>query len=124
VTPIARTPDPVNYHDVSGPNRGGHTAGFSGSVQAGWIDQTSGPSASQLDRFVHGGSLTSTGYVPLAGVPLLAGVGPAGGETWGKEGGTRASDFSTTVGIGFGAGHQVGVMQGYEFRAPFNLPGW
>jgi hypothetical protein len=77
-----------NGHLYYGPEGGAGIAGFSGSIQAGWIDQGSAPSACQIDQFVHGGSLTGNAYVPVIGIPGLAGIGPAGGETWGNEGGT------------------------------------
>ena len=113
-----------NGHLYYGPEGDAGIGGFSGSIQADWVDQGSTPSACQIDQFVHGWSLTGNVYVPVIGVPGLAGVGPAGGETWGNEGGTSANDFGTNVGIGFGAGRQVGANQSYSFRAPFDLPGW
>jgi RHS repeat-associated protein len=113
-----------NGHIYYGPEGGAGIAGVSGTFEAGWIDQASTPTPCQLDQFVQGWGLTVNGYVPVVGVPGVAGIGPAGGETWGNEGGTSASDFGTNVGIGFGGGHNLGVMQGYNFRAPFNLPEW
>ena len=100
-----------NGHLYYGPEADAGIAGFSGSIQAGWIDQGSTPSACQIDQFVHGWSLTGNGYVPEAGVPGLAGIGPAVGETWGNEGGTSVNDFGTNVGIGFGAGRQLGSIR-------------
>lgn len=99
--------------------------GLSASLEAGWIDQVSTPSACQLSGFVGGNGLSTNGYVPLFGIPGVGGIGPAGGYTWGQEGGTKLRDFATNVGIGLGAGHQVTVMQGYNWRLPFlNGPRW
>ena len=113
-----------NGHVYYGPEGGAGVEGVSGSLEAGWIDQGSTPSACQLDQFVHGASLTANGYVPAFGGAALGGIGPAGGETWGNEGGTKANDFGVNVGVGFGMGHQIGIIQGYNFRARFDLPGW
>ena len=107
-----------------GPEGGVGIVGASESLEAGWINQYSTPTACQLNQFVGGWGLTANAFVPILGVPGIAGLGLAGGETWGNEGGNHANDFGTNIGVGIGATHYVGGMQGYNFRAPFNLPGW
>jgi RHS repeat-associated protein len=90
---------------------GDSAPGFSAAARAGWIDGVDRPSCKQVDDFVNGPSLSYSGYAPALGVPLVTGVGPSVGQTWGNEGGTHLSDWGTEVGVGIGAGHQVGFSQ-------------
>jgi RHS repeat-associated protein len=110
-------------HIYYGPEGGVGVPGFSGAIRAGWINQTKAPTCQQLDSYVHGWGATGSAYVPF--VAGIAGLSIA--ETWGNQshpGNLHPNDFSTEVGVGVGAGKNVSVTETYDFRAPFNLPGW
>jgi hypothetical protein len=102
-----------------GPEVHAGVAGASGSIQAGWSKQCPDPSSDQLDSFADGFGTTGGGPAPALGA-----VGPAGGEAWGNEGGTNASDFSTSIGVGASLGHSLSINQGYNWRTGIETPRW
>lgn len=80
-------------------------------LRGGWINQSNEPCTQQLDDFVSAKSLTGSGFVPL-----LGGVGPAAGVTWGREFDVAPNATATEIGIGAGLGRYYGVTQSYNFR--------
>jgi hypothetical protein len=113
-----------NGHVYWGPQGEVGVKGLSSLLQGGWIDQYTVPSSCQIDQFVGGWGLSGSAFVPAYPEPFEGGIGPVVGATWGKEGTLQANAFSTNIGVGVGAGRTVSVAQGYNFRAPFSLPGW
>lgn len=63
-----------------------------------------------VDSFLQGFSTSVSGYWPLAPLPGVGGVGPAGGVTW------NGSGTGVEGGIGVGAGHDLSVSTGYNWR--------
>src|ERR1700686_916796 len=106
------------------PQGGASVPGAMAALRGGWIDQRKQPSCAYTDSFISGPSLTGSGFVPVVGVPVVAGIGPSVAETWGNEGKLGWKNFSTEVGVGAGAGRQVAGMQSYSFKVPVHGPGW
>jgi hypothetical protein len=111
----------TRYGDVYvGPVLGGGIPGIAGIVSAGWIDQFSVPGRDQLSNFVHGNSITLSGYVPWPwGV-----AGPAAAEVYGNVGSWGLSAFGTQVGIGGGVGKYAGLEWSYSFNVDHHGPTW
>jgi RHS repeat-associated protein len=97
---------------------------LSASLNAGWIDQSRPPSASEVNQFV--GRESVSGNVYPGG--LFDGAGPDIGETWGDPGGRRAfansHNWATELGIGFGAEPSIGGSYSYSYQTSLNLGGW
>jgi hypothetical protein len=94
-----------------GPGAGGGLAGFSPSIRGGWLNQTSPPCSSKVDRFSSGWSATAGGTIPLVGP-----FGPSFGETEGFPG--SATEF------GIGSGASAGAAGNHSLKLPWQLPGW
>jgi len=94
-----------------GPEFGVGVPGISGTLEGGWIDQTTEPTPAQIDSFVSGWSVGLGGYVPV-----LGGVfGPAGAEVWGQPGNFDSSSFGTQVGVGAGVGVNASLLGSYSW---------
>jgi RHS repeat-associated protein len=76
--------------------------GASVALRPGYIDQTGNrASASQINSFVGGPSISTNGFVPVYPEPLV-GIGPDVQETWGKPGHWGSHNFATEGGVGIG----------------------
>jgi RHS repeat-associated protein len=87
----------------------------SASLNAGWIDQSRPPSATQVNQFV--------------GQSSFSGSFDGAGETWGNPGASRRAfsnphNWATELGIGLGDDPSVGLGYSYSFPTPINLGGW
>jgi RHS repeat-associated protein len=103
----------------------GSGAGVPGELVAlrlGWINQGKRPTERQVDSFVHGFSVTGSGYLPLGDIP----AGPSGAETWGQmhELPSHSGATATELGAGAGEGKSLSLIVSDNWRMPINVPGW
>jgi RHS repeat-associated protein len=85
--------------------------GFAASLRAGWLNQSTIPCDSQVDKFSSGPSTTVAGTLPI-----FDGFGPSVGETYGF-GGT-----ATEIGVGAGFEAAESGSGNWAWKLPWQLP--
>ena len=95
-----------------GPELGVGLPGISGTLEGGWIGQGTVPTPAQIDNFVSGWSVTLGGFAPTFGDVF----GPGVAEVWGNPGSFDSSSFGTQVGVGLGAGMNLGLLGSYSWQ--------
>jgi hypothetical protein len=111
-------------HVFAGPQGGVGVPGALGAVRAGWIDGSGGSSNCERDSFAGGASASATGFGALWPLPVVGGIGPSVGETWGHPGDFGSRNFATEAGVGVGGLKSAAGTMSYGFHLG-DLPfGW
>jgi RHS repeat-associated protein len=97
----------------AGPSVGSGTPGADTAVRVGYIDQSHAPSRNQQNSFGNGVSYSVSGSIPL--LPLDVGPEVSMAETWGNPYHGGWSNFSSEVGIAFGAGENLYIGKSYSW---------
>jgi RHS repeat-associated protein len=100
-------------HVFVAPSVGLGVPGSTGSIRAGYLDQSHIPTSTEVNNFVSKTSVTVSGYVPLFGV-----AGPDLAETWGDPG------YATEYGVGVGVGEDLNISYSYSVELPWRVVGW